>query len=211
MRAGQRTGEARPGRDLIEAALRAGASSLDEQAGKALFAAYGIPVPPSATVSSSDEAVRAAREIGFPVVLKGSAPEVQHKTDAGLVILGLADETEVREAYRSLTARATAVHTPASLSAESRRVWTNRSTRWVSSVVAGRASAACHRAGASCCTCATTWSGGAAVAATGAAGACAAASRRATVLNEGRLPVRATISRQTGRRPGRRCWAARSF
>ena len=99
---------AAPGRMLIEEALRVGASALDEAAGKQFFAAYGIPVPAGATVASSDEAVRVAGEIGYPVVMKGASPEVQHKTDAGLVILRVADEEEVRDGYRTLETRAAA-------------------------------------------------------------------------------------------------------
>ncbi len=98
-----------PGRALVEEALRAGVPALDEQAGKGLFAAYGIPVPRGSTVRDVDEAVRVATEIGFPVVMKGSSPQVQHKTDAGLVILGVQDEVEVRDSYRTLEARAAAV------------------------------------------------------------------------------------------------------
>ena len=98
----------RLGRKLIEAALRAGAGALDEASGKELFAAYGIPVPRGVTVRSADEAARAGNELGHPVVLKGSAAGVQHKTDLGLVLLGVSDETEVREGYRALEARAAA-------------------------------------------------------------------------------------------------------
>ena len=99
---------ARPGRALIEEALRAGASALDEAAGKQFFAAYGIPVPQGATTTSPDEAVRVAGEIGYPVVMKGSSLQVQHKTDAGLVLLGLTDDAEVRDGYRTLETRADA-------------------------------------------------------------------------------------------------------
>ncbi|MFH0917352.1 MAG: acetate--CoA ligase family protein [bacterium] len=106
--AGEPGPAARPGRALIEDALRAGASALDEAAGKQLFAAYGIPVPRGATTTSPDEAVRVAGEIGYPVVMKGSSPQVQHKTDAGLVLLGLMDDVEVREGYRTLETRADA-------------------------------------------------------------------------------------------------------
>jgi acyl-CoA synthetase (NDP forming) len=96
------------GRALIEDALRAGVPALDEEAGKRFFAEYGIAVPEGATVASADEAVTLAAKIGFPVVMKGSSPTIQHKTDAGLVLLGITDETEVREGYRTLEARATA-------------------------------------------------------------------------------------------------------
>jgi acyl-CoA synthetase (NDP forming) len=97
-----------PGRRLIEDALKAGSAALDEAAGKELFAAYGIPVPRGITAVSAEEAARAAAEIGYPVVMKGSAPGVQHKTDAGLVLLGVSDEIEAREGYRTLQARAAA-------------------------------------------------------------------------------------------------------
>ena len=100
----------RPGRRLIEAAREAGVAALDEAAGKGLFAAYGIPVPRGFTARSADEAAQAAAELGYPVVMKGSASAVQHKTDAGLVLLGVSDETEVREGYRALEARALAAH-----------------------------------------------------------------------------------------------------
>jgi len=96
----------KPGRELIEQALAGGAPALDEDAGKQFFAAYGIAVPQGGTVASADEAVRLAGRIGYPVVMKGSAPTIQHKTDAGLVLLRISDETEVREAYRTLESRA---------------------------------------------------------------------------------------------------------
>jgi acyl-CoA synthetase (NDP forming) len=108
MNGGDRSGE-RPGRRLIEAALKAGVTALDEAAGKQLFAAYGIPIPQGSTTHSPDEAVRAGTELGYPVVMKGSVRGVQHKTDAGLVLLGVSSEAEVREGYRMLEARASAV------------------------------------------------------------------------------------------------------
>ena len=99
---------AKPGDVLIEAALGSGAVSLDESAGKELFAAYGIPVPRGSVARSAGEAVRVAADLGYPVVMKGSAARVQHKTDAGLVLLGVSDDAEVREGYRTLETRAAA-------------------------------------------------------------------------------------------------------
>ncbi len=96
----------KPGRNLVEEALATGAPALDEAAGKEFFAAYGIAVPQGGTVHSPDEAVRLAEKIGYPVVMKGSATQIQHKTDAGLVLLRIGDEQEVRDAYRTLEARA---------------------------------------------------------------------------------------------------------
>ncbi len=96
------------GRFIIEDALRAGVSALDEEAGKRLFREYGIAVPEGGTVISADDAVRVAAKIGYPVAMKGSSPTIQHKTDAGLVLLGIADEAEVREGFRTLETRAAA-------------------------------------------------------------------------------------------------------
>jgi succinyl-CoA synthetase beta subunit len=58
----------------------------------------GVPFAPAATARSVDEAVARAEEIGFPVVLKGAASGLVHKTDAGLVAVGLPDGQAVREA-----------------------------------------------------------------------------------------------------------------
>jgi acyl-CoA synthetase (NDP forming) len=98
--------ESKRGRRLIEQALAAGVPALDEDAGKQFFAAYGIAVPEGGVALSADEAARLASKIGYPVVMKGSSSTVQHKTDAGLVILGVTDEIEVREAFRTLESRA---------------------------------------------------------------------------------------------------------
>jgi acyl-CoA synthetase (NDP forming) len=96
----------KPGRRLVQEALASGTPALDESAGKQFFAAYGIAVPQGGTARSADEAVRLADKIGYPVVMKGSTAQIQHKTDAGLVLLRIGDEQEVREAYRTLEARA---------------------------------------------------------------------------------------------------------
>jgi acetyltransferase len=53
---------------------------------------------------SPDEAVRIARDLGFPVVAKLSSPEILHKSDAQAVALGLRSDSEVREAYDRVVA-----------------------------------------------------------------------------------------------------------
>ncbi|MHB9148533.1 MAG: acetate--CoA ligase family protein [Thermoleophilia bacterium] len=95
----------RPGRDIVEAALAAGHSALDESSGKALFAAYGIPVTPGRVVGTEEAAVQVAVELGYPVVMKGLSREVLHKTDAGLVVLDVDDEEAVRSAFHVLQRR----------------------------------------------------------------------------------------------------------
>ncbi|GAB2577168.1 acetate--CoA ligase family protein [Streptomyces capparidis] len=76
---------------------------LSEHAAKQLLRAYGIRVPREQLVGSAAGAVRAAALVGYPVVMKASAPELGHKTELGLVRLGLTSASQVREAYRELT------------------------------------------------------------------------------------------------------------
>jgi acyl-CoA synthetase (NDP forming)/RimJ/RimL family protein N-acetyltransferase len=64
---------------------------------RALLAAYGIPFVAERDASSVEEAVTAARELGFPVAVKSAVPGA-HKTETGGVALGLADEGSVRSA-----------------------------------------------------------------------------------------------------------------
>ena len=90
---------------LIEDALASGASALDEWQSKALFAAYGIPVPEGALVQSEAEAIEAAAKIGGKVVMKGMGAQFHHKTEAGLVVLGVEGPGAVAETYRLLQER----------------------------------------------------------------------------------------------------------
>src|SRR5262249_45398572 len=63
---------------------------------------YGIASPDERVVASVDTAAIAAKEIGYPVVLKLVSAEVTHKSDIGGVILGIASEGELRRAYSKL-------------------------------------------------------------------------------------------------------------
>ncbi|NLV71468.1 MAG: hypothetical protein GXY46_02530 [Actinobacteria bacterium] len=90
---------------LIEDALAAGSSALDEWQSKALFSAYGIPVPKGALVKSALEAASASAEIGGKVVMKGIGAEFHHKTEAGLVVLGVEGSEAVAATYRLLEER----------------------------------------------------------------------------------------------------------
>lgn len=59
----------------------------------------GIPTVRSIAASSREEAQRAARELGFPLVMKLDSPDVSHKSEAGGVIVGLKTAGEVAEAF----------------------------------------------------------------------------------------------------------------
>jgi acyl-CoA synthetase (NDP forming) len=79
---------------------------LTEREAKKLLAAYGVPVVQEVLVQTAGEARQAAATIGFPVVLKVESPDLPHKTEAGVVRLGLNSEAEVADAFEALMANA---------------------------------------------------------------------------------------------------------
>ncbi len=79
-------------------------TSWDEHLSKELLADYGVPVVRERVATDSDEVVMAARELGWPVVVKGLGSHLAHKSDLGLVRLGLGSESEVLEAVESIRA-----------------------------------------------------------------------------------------------------------
>jgi acetyltransferase len=87
-------------------------TALSEVESKGLLSAYGLPLPPEEVVATPDEAAAAARRIGFPVVLKAVSAAVPHKSDAGLVILGLTSPEDVRAAAERLAGRCTELRAP---------------------------------------------------------------------------------------------------
>ncbi|WP_055567093.1 acetate--CoA ligase family protein [Streptomyces atriruber] len=85
-----------------QALMRPG-QQLSEHAAKQLLRAYGIRVPREQLVTSAAAAVRAAGLVGYPVVMKASGAQLAHKTELGLVKIGLTSASQVRDAYRELT------------------------------------------------------------------------------------------------------------
>jgi acetate---CoA ligase (ADP-forming) len=78
---------------------------LSETDGLALLADYGVPVVSAAAATTVEEAVAAARRLGWPVALKTAVRGIAHKTGARGVRLGLADDGELAAAYRELAGR----------------------------------------------------------------------------------------------------------
>jgi acyl-CoA synthetase (NDP forming) len=78
----------------------ASGTALSEADSKKLLSAYGIPVPTERVVTSAAEAAKAAKRIGFPVVMKIVSPDILHKSDLGLVAVGVRDEDDARRVYK---------------------------------------------------------------------------------------------------------------
>ena len=80
---------------------------LSEHESKRIIAEHGVPVVEDRLVPDVDGAVRAAEELGFPVVVKLSGDGIAHKTERGLVRLSLGTATAVEQAANELLAVAT--------------------------------------------------------------------------------------------------------
>ena len=78
--------------------------TVAEYRGKAWLAQAGLPVPPGALATDADAAAAIAHRIGYPVVLKAQADALAHKSDAGGVVVGLADEAALRAGWDRLQA-----------------------------------------------------------------------------------------------------------
>ncbi|HXG41729.1 MAG TPA: acetate--CoA ligase family protein [Dehalococcoidia bacterium] len=88
--------------DVFERARSQGRRVLTEVESKQVLAEAGIPVVPARLATTPQEAAAAARELGFPAVLKVVSPDIVHKTDVGGVRLGLKDAEEVAAAFNDL-------------------------------------------------------------------------------------------------------------
>ena len=90
---------------LIRRALEAGRLALNERDAKLLLAAYEIPTPAGTVVHSAQDAAAAVGALGGPAVLKALGPDIQHKSDTGLVELGVRDGPSARAAYHRIVDR----------------------------------------------------------------------------------------------------------
>ncbi|MEC8288081.1 MAG: acetate--CoA ligase family protein [Pseudomonadota bacterium] len=91
---------------LVARSVKAGRGALSEFDSKRFLSAYGVPITRERLVNSEKDARAAAERLGYPVVLKGCAHDLLHKTEAGLVMVGLGSSKEVANAFRELKARA---------------------------------------------------------------------------------------------------------
>ncbi len=88
--------------NLIQAALAQGRKTLTEAESKKLLSHYGVPVVSESICHSEADVVLQAERIRFPVVLKGLGASITHKTERGLVKVGLHSLEELRTAFRAI-------------------------------------------------------------------------------------------------------------
>ena len=95
---------------VIDGVRKAGRLLLTEAESKQLLGAYNIPTVSTVIARSVEAAVKAANEMGYPVVLKLHSETVTHKTDVGGVQLNLNGEQAVRSAYEAIRKGVTDKH-----------------------------------------------------------------------------------------------------
>ncbi len=81
-------------------------TTLSESESKQAIVAWGVAAPREILAQSAAAAADAAKTIGYPVVMKVDSPDILHKTEAGIVRLGLRNGDEVRAAYAEIMANA---------------------------------------------------------------------------------------------------------
>ncbi|HEY7964512.1 MAG TPA: acetate--CoA ligase family protein [Steroidobacteraceae bacterium] len=102
-------------RKLLDQAKAASRSALTAPEAKAICEAYGIAVPREGLAASATEAAQLATSIGFPVVMKIVSPQILHKTEAGGVMVGIADAQAAQAAFSTIVASARRHHPDASI------------------------------------------------------------------------------------------------
>jgi len=82
---------------------------------KQIVTAFGIQVTDEVLTKSLDQALEAAKKIGYPVALKGQLPQIPHKTDAGLVRLNVQNPVDLRASFEEIRRRIHESHPSATL------------------------------------------------------------------------------------------------
>lgn len=90
--------------DIARSPLDADAFATEASA-KGVLAEAGLPVPQEVIVATRDQALAAARRLGFPLVLKIVSPDIAHKTEVGGVFVGVRSEAQLIEEYDRLLER----------------------------------------------------------------------------------------------------------
>ncbi len=88
----------------IEEVKKDGRLSMSEEEGRAILKAYGVRTPDEKHANSREDAVKAARSIGYPVVMKVSSPDISHKSDVGGIVANIKNDREAKNAYESIYA-----------------------------------------------------------------------------------------------------------
>lgn len=92
-------------KEIIIEAMKKKQKALSEYDSKRVIAEVGVATTREILVKTKEEAVKAAMDIGMPVALKGCSPELMHKTEYGMVKVGLHTKEEVSIAFDELMSK----------------------------------------------------------------------------------------------------------
>ena len=90
--------------NIITKALQDKRTALTEYESKQILASYNIPVTNEILVDSVDDLTKAAKKVGYPVVLKGCSSEITHKTEKNLIRIDIRNEKEAVAAFEEIIA-----------------------------------------------------------------------------------------------------------
>jgi acetyl-CoA synthetase (ADP-forming) len=90
--------------EIIDKALKEGRTTLTEYESKQVLASYDLPVTRERLVNNPDDLLKAAEQIGYPLVIKGCSAEIAHKTETGLVRVDVRTAEEAAVAFREIKA-----------------------------------------------------------------------------------------------------------
>jgi acetyltransferase len=93
-------------KDIEKGLQKLGRKILSENESKKLLSQYGILSTEEALAGTSEEAVKIAAKIGYPVVLKVDSPDIPHKTEAGVIKIGISNKSELIDAYNGIMGNA---------------------------------------------------------------------------------------------------------
>jgi len=90
---------------VFEETIQTDHKIITEELSKSILKTYGVKVPGYALVNSADEAAKAAKKLGFPLVMKVVSPQILHKTDVGGVKVDLNNVDEVKKTFKDMFGR----------------------------------------------------------------------------------------------------------
>jgi len=88
--------------NILQNAYKNGKRTLSEYESKQVLAAYGIPVTREYLAANEAEMRDAAARIGYPIVLKGCAAELAHKSEKGVVRVDIRNDVEAKSAFAEI-------------------------------------------------------------------------------------------------------------
>ena len=90
---------------IFEETIQTSHKVITEETSKSILKTYGVKVPPYALATSAEDAVKQAKKIGFPLVMKVVSPQILHKTDVGGVKVGIDNVADVKKTFTDMYGR----------------------------------------------------------------------------------------------------------